>query len=239
MLDLIRKDLVIGAVFMPAVFVAIAFLSYIALWVMMDDFGGILLGFFTLLAIGLCTASSFLFIAIDHADKAELLYASLPIRKVAVVTARYVTSIMMLLLNFAIIKGVIHSAGYFSGGVDPDFALLGGWRWAVGIFCLMILILGYYLPFIFLFGAGRGARAALIVQVALLFAPPFFRFLLRLFEGVIVFDWGYFVELFRILMQWIAGLSKLEAILLLVLFMLGSMIISWALSVVFYKKLDL
>lgn len=238
MFDLVRKDLIIGAIFLPVIALFITFITYTALWAMMDDFGGIILGLFTLIVLILCVASSFLFIGIDNANKADMIYASLPIKKLTIVAARYFSSIMMVIVSIAFVESAILAARTFSGGFDPDFNLLCDWRWITGMLSMMVLIICYYLPFVFIFGAGKGAMAAFIIQITLTVAVPVFKFIVKALAGIIAFDLEYFARIFRALLHWLSSLHNLQSCLMLAAFVVSIVMISCTLSVLFYKRMD-
>lgn len=62
MFNLIEKDFIAGWMFLIGVVLIIPFISMIAMWAMMDDFGGVIIGVFTFIVMALCIASSFTFL---------------------------------------------------------------------------------------------------------------------------------------------------------------------------------
>ena len=95
MLNLIRKDFIACWMFLIGVVILIPFITLIAMWAMMDDFGGVIIGVLTFVVMILCIASSFIFMGVDSAFQAEMIYASLPIKRSKIVLASYLSSFML------------------------------------------------------------------------------------------------------------------------------------------------
>lgn len=60
-----KKDFMVCWMFIIGILLIIPFLTTIALLAMIEDFGGVVIPVFTLIIVGLCIASSFIFIGIS------------------------------------------------------------------------------------------------------------------------------------------------------------------------------
>jgi len=65
MFDLVKKDFIIGGIFLAVIAAVIPFLTMMSVVTMIDTFGGLVLGFFIPMIIVICVGSSFIFIGID------------------------------------------------------------------------------------------------------------------------------------------------------------------------------
>jgi hypothetical protein len=239
MLNLIRKDFIAGWMFLIGVVFIIPFITLITMWAMMDDFGGVIIGVFTFIVMVLCIASSFIFLGVDNAYKAEMIYASLPIKRSRIVFARYLSSFILTIGSFSLAVLSCLSMVYIFNETDPAFNIILTFRGIISMLSLLFMVLSFIFPFIFKFGPGKGVTAALITQISLMIAIPVIKFVLKALQGILVFDFAMFNRMLHTAIKWIIGLTAFQAYVLI--FGIVSLIIfaSIGLSVRFYKGMDL
>ena len=242
MLDLIKKDFIACWIFLLGVAIFIPFITTMAIWAMMDDFGGLIIGVFTFITIALCIASSFIFIGIDTASNADMIYASLPIKRSTIVYARYFSSMLQVIVSFALIILTCLSSIYIFNKTDPAFELLLSLRGITSMITFLLLILSFILPFVFKFAFGKGISAALITQICFVISVPVFKFLIKALNGIWEFDIAFFSKLLDDILKWIISLPRVLGVYAyLLIFTIVSMMIfiSIILSVRFYNRRDL
>lgn len=239
MLNLIKKDFLAGWVFLPGIIVIIPFLTAMQIWAMMDDFGGIVVGFFTFITMFLCIFSSFAFVIMDTTSNMEMMYPSLPISRHVIVLARYASSFMLLAISLSLVVLTMIFAVYLFNKNDPAFEILLSMRGIITMAVFLLFILSFILPFIFKFGSGRGVIAALITQLVIVFIMPLGEFILEALKGIITFDLAWIQRFLKSLLEWIISLPAFSAYLLLFTVIFTVILLSITLSVRFYNKLDL
>jgi hypothetical protein len=239
MLNLIRKDFIAGWMFLIGVVLIIPFISMIAMWAMMDDFGGVIIGVFTFIVIILCIASSFIFLGVDTTYKAEMIYASLPIKRSKIVLAHYLSSFMLTTGSFSLAVLSCFSMVYIFNHIDPAFDIILSLRGIIAMLSFLFMILSFIFPFIFKFGAGKGIMAALITQISLMIAVPVIKFVLKALQGILAFDFAFFNRMLHSAIKWLVGLTTFHAYVLIFGIVSFVILVSIGLSVRFYKKMDL
>lgn len=239
MFNLIKKDFIAGWMFLIGVVLIIPFISMIALWAMMDDFGGVIIGVFTFIVMAVCIASSFIFLAVDTTYKAEMIYASLPIKRSRIVLARYLSSFMLMTGSFSLVVLSCLSMVYIFGHTDPAFKIILSFRGIIAMLSFLFMILCFIFPFIFKFGAGKGVTAALIVQVSLMIAVPVIKFVLKALQGILAFDFAFFNRMLQTTIQWMIGLTRFQAYALIFGVVAMVILVSIGLSVRFYNRRDI
>jgi len=239
MFNLIKKDFIAGWMFLIGVVLIIPFISMIAMWAMMDDFGGVIIGVFTFIVMALCIASSFIFLGVDTTYKAEMIYASLPIKRSKIVLARYLSSFMLTAGSFNLAVLSCLSMVYIFGHTDSAFDIMLSFRGIIAMLSFLFMILSFIFPFIFKFGAGKGVTAALIAQVSLMIAVPVIKFVLKALQGILAFDFAFFNRMLQTAIKWMLGLSRFEAYALIFGIVALVILISIALSVRFYNRRDI
>lgn len=239
MFNLIKKDFIAGWMFLIGVVLIIPFISMIAMWAMMDDFGGVIIGVFTFIVMALCIASSFIFLGVDTTYKAEMIYASLPIRRSTIVLARYLSSFMLTTGSFSLAVLSCLSMVYIFDHTDPVFKIILSFRGIIAMLSFLFMILSFIFPFIFKFGAGKGVTSALIAQVSLMIAVPVIKFVLKALQGILAFDFAFFNRMLQAAIKWLLGLTAFQAYALLFGIVTLVILVSIGLSVKFYKRMDL
>ncbi len=239
MLNLIRKDSIAGWMFLIGVIIIIPFITLIAMWAMMDDFGGVIISVFTFIVMALCIASSFIFLGVDNAYKADMIYASLPIRRSSIVLARYLSSFILTTGSFNLAVLSCLSMVYIFNETDPAFNIILSFRGIITMISFLFMILSFIFPFIFKFGIGKGVTAALISQISLMITVPMIKFAIKALQGILSFDFAFFNRMLHTAIRWIIGLTAFQAYLLI--FGIVSLVIlaSIGLSVRFYNRMDL
>ena len=239
MFNLIKKDFIAGWIFLIGVVLIIPFISMIAMWAMMDDFGGVIIGVFTFLVMVLCIASSFIFLGIDNVYKAEMIYASLPIKRAKIVIARYLSSFILTTGSYSLAVLSCFSMVYIFNETDPAFNIILSFRGIIAMLSFLFMILSFIFPFIFKFGPGKGITAALITQISLMIAVPVIKFVLKALQGILLFDLAFFNRMLHSVIKWIVGLTAFQAYLLIFGIVTFIIIVSMGLSVRFYNSMDL
>jgi len=209
------------------------------MWAMMDDFGGVIIGVFTFIVMILCIASSFIFLGVDNAYKAEMIYASLPIKRSTIVLARYLSSFILTTGSFSLAVLSCLSMVYIFDHTDPAFNIILSFRGIISMISFLFMILSFIFPFIFKFGAGKGITAALIMQISLMIAVPVIKFVLKALQGILAFDFAFFNRMLHGAIKWIVGLTAFQAYLLIFGIVTFVILVSIGLSVRFYNKMDL
>lgn len=239
MFDLVKKDFIIGRIFLAVIVLVIPFITVMSLLTMIDKFGGLVLGFFIPMIIVLCIGSSFIFIGIDAAYNADSIYSSLPVKKSKIVCARYFTSSIMVILSFALIVLTSLASLHLFHKTDPLLMLLFSIRGMTGTVLFMLMFLMYYLPFIFKFGSSKGMSVALITQICIILIVPIGKFALRAVQGILAFDLAFFSGLFDAIRKWVMGMRANETYLFILTLLVVSTFISIGLSARFYKNKDI
>lgn len=239
MFNLIKKDFIAGWMFLIGVVLIIPFITLIAMWAMMDDFGGVIIGVFTFLVMVLCIASSFIFLGVDNVYKAEMIYASLPIKRSRIVVARYLSSFMLTTGSFSLVVLSCFSMVYIFNETDPAFNIILSFRGIIAMISFLFMILSFIFPLIFKFGPGRGVIAALITQISLMIAVPAIKFVLKALQGILAFDFAFFNRMLHSVIKWIVGLTAFQAYLVIFGIVTLVILVSMGLSVRFYKRMDL
>lgn len=238
MFDLIKKNFMIGWLFLIGIVLLIPFISSIAIWAMLDDFGGLIVGIFTLLTIGICIGSAFLFIGIDSAHNAEKIFVSLPIERSKIIISHYFSSFLMIIFSLSIVIFSCLSSIYIFDKPDPAFDILLSTRGIIGMVVFLFFILCFMLPFVFKFGSGKGMMVALFTQIGIALIWPILKFLFTAISGVFSFDLDFFNRLLQSTITWLLSLSVLKAYFLLFFIVVLVISLSISLSILFYKQRD-
>ena len=239
MIQLIKKDFIVGWMLLIGVILIIPFITLIAMWAMMDDFGGVIIGVFTFIVMILCIASSFIFMGVDSAFQAEMIYASLPIKRSKIVLARYLSSFMLTTGSFGLAVLSCFSMVYIFNETDPAFKIILSFRGIIAMLSFLFMILSFIFPFIFKFGPGKGVTAALITQISLMIAFPLAKFVLKALQGIFAFDFAFFNRMLHSAIKWIVGLSAFQAYLMIFGIVSLVILVSIGLSIRFYNRMDL
>lgn len=239
MFNLIKKDFIAGWMFLMGVVLIIPFITHIAMWAMMDDFGGVIIAVLTFIVMILCVASSFIFLGVDSAFNTEMIYASLPIKRSKIVLSRYTSSFMVTVGSFGLALLSCFSMVYIFNATDPAFQIILSFRGIVGMISILFISLSFIFPFIFKFGPGKGLTAAVIAQIILMVAVPVIRFALNALQGILDFDFAFFNRLLHSAITWIIGLTATQAYLLFIGIIGAVILTSIGLSVRFYNRMDL
>jgi hypothetical protein len=239
MLNLIKKDLFAGYLFLFGIVILAPFITWMEIWAMIDDFGGLILGIFTLITMILCIASAFIFMAVDASPNTDAIYASLPVKRSTIVAARYVTSYTMMFSCFFIIILMCLGSVYLFNKTDQAFNVLLSLRGIASMSLFLIFILSFILPFVFTFGAGKGFKVALILQIALITLIPVIKFIFNVLNGFFEFDIAFFSRFLKETLIWIIALPASQAYILIILLIIIVITISLTLSIRFYNRRDL
>jgi hypothetical protein len=239
MFDLVKKDFIIAGIFLGVIAVVIPFLTMMAVLTMIDEFGGLVLGFFIPMIIVFCIGSSFIFLGIDESYKADTIYASLPVKLWKIVVARYFTSFIMIISSFALMALTSLVSLHLFQKTDPLLMLFFSIRGMMSTTLFLLLILTFYLPFLFKFGSSKGISAALLTQICLVLIIPTGKFVFKAVLGIFAFDLSFFSGLFGAIRDWVMGLRPDETYVLIFMLLVFATLVSMGLSVRFYKKRDL
>jgi len=239
MYRLIKKDFIASWMFIGIATLLIPFLTSISLWAMMDDFGGIALGFITFLTVAMCFLTSLIFILVDTTAKTDTTYAGFPIERAEIVLARYASSFMLTIYSLSLVVFTIWVLSAISNESDKAFAILLSIRGVIGIFVFLILIISFSYPFIFKFGTSKGTVIYLSVMMFIGLLEPLISFLNKALSGIIVIDLSVFKTAFESTIKFVRLLPTTEIYLLLFSLLLVTVFTSILLSIRFYSKRDL
>jgi hypothetical protein len=103
----------------------------------------------------------------------------------------------------------------------------------------LLVILAFMFPFTFKFGPGKGAIAALIVQIGVVLLVPLFGFIKNALSDVWNFDILFFYKLLLEILIWIAALPAIYAYLFTFSIVFMFTMVSIVLSVRCYNRRDL
>jgi len=239
MRDLIKKDLLTSYIYLLIVPFVIPFLTMMAIWAMLDDFGGLVVGFFTFLAMGLCIASSLLVFGIDASQGAEVIYVSLPVKRSTIVYARYCFTYLISISAFFIVLLTCLAAVHVFRLWDPAFDLLLSVRGVWSMVYSLLLVLSFLLPFIFKFGPDKGLIVFLFTGVGMGILIIIFDSVFVALDGTVVLDIGLFHTMFDTLLRQIKSLKSTAVYSSMLLALIVIIGISSLLSVHFYRQRDL
>ncbi|MBN1999999.1 ABC-2 transporter permease [candidate division KSB1 bacterium] len=229
MLNLIKKDWEIGAIYLPVIIVLIPFVCLMVIWTMMDNLG-FHMGIFIVLATVLILVSSFLFVGINSASQSDALFVSLPVPRYKIVIARYTSTLMLLAgVWLLVIMTCFAAVNVFAKSPEEMIFLLKPAGLA-GLFLLPFLIIAVILPFFFRFDPGKGFIAFISFQIAFMLLVDILRYLQSVLKGSLHFDLFYLLSFIRDVLNWVLGLPAIImyafAILVPALFMFTSMVVS-------------
>lgn len=239
MLRLIKKDFIAGWMFLIGVVLIIPFITTIAIFAMLDDFGGLILGVFTFIVVMLCSASAFIFLGVDSTFNTDMIYASLPIKRYIIVLARYGSAFFLTSGSYGLALISCYVAVNFFGQYDPAFEIILSWRGILSLLIFLFLILAFIFPFIFRFGPGKGIAAAIVTQIGLTLLVPVTKFILNALKGIFHFDLAFFSRIFQNGIRWLMQLEKYQVYLLLMGIFATILLISVCLSIRFFNRKDL
>ena len=241
MLKLIKKDFLVGGLVLIGTSIIIPFLTFISLMAMMDDFGGIVLGFFTFLILFICTTASLLFIFVDSTSNTEMTFASLPIERKIIVAAKYYSSLILTILNFGLVVITVWFVSSFSADPESDkaFQVLLSLPGIISMLMLLLTIQIFIFPFIFKFGSGKGVQTALIAIILLTMMDTIVRFIANGIIGYFKVDFSFIIDLFNSSILFINQLSSIELYSFLLAVFLIIISVSLLLSQKFYSLRDL
>ena len=239
MFNLVKKDLKIGWIFLLVMTAVIPLMTLMSLVTMSEEFGGLVLGFFIPMIIILTMVSALIFIGIDEVYCADILYASLPLKRSKIVCARYFSSFLMTLLSLGLIVLTSLAVVHVMQKTDPLLKLFMNFRGIFATFLFLGLILIFILPFIFRFGTTKGLLAAISAQIGLFFIIQFFKFILKALRGIFSFDLAFLKGFFNSIGRWVTGLETDETYLLMFIGLIILILLSLGLSTRFFKNKDL
>ncbi len=237
--NLIKKDFISNWQLVAVMFFYVPFLISIALWAMMDDFGGVAIWFITLLALVLCIASSLIFVLAGEHKKADIFYTSLPIGRVVIVFAKYISSFMMLLISYTLAVFSVWFVSAVSKQSDMSFGTLLDLEGIFTMFIFISIFLNYLLPYLIGFGVSKGFMISFFVTIALAFIKPILTFLESLSSGIVIIDLSSLAELFRSLILYIKDLPEHYRYFTLAGMLIFSSSISLLISIKLFSKRDL
>ncbi|MFC1556056.1 ABC-2 transporter permease, partial [candidate division KSB1 bacterium] len=203
MLDLIKKDFIAGALFFPAIVTFIPFLTTLMIFAMIDDFGGVIVGIFFFVVIALCMISSFLFIMIDSTQNADMVFASLPVRRSEIVLARYISSSLMSLFSYSVVLFTCFFAVHVFHQTDPFLDIILSFRGIAGVITYLLFMLAFMLPFILTFGVGKGMIVSISTVIGLQYCIPFIKSVLKAVSGSVEFDLSFINEAIKQAFIWL------------------------------------
>lgn len=236
---LIKKDFISASLFITGMSLAIPFITILTIWTMVDHFGGIIIGVFTLIVVAESIFPSLMFILIDSTTGTDKTFASLPIKRKTIVLSRYTGSIIVLTYNFLLVILTCLAAIYFFDVRDSILVKLVSLNGIYIMFFFLIFITSFVLPFIFKSGAGGGLIKATIALIILLSLFPAGDFVINQFKDYLSIDPEFLIKLAEDILFWIkdqpAYFIKLGSVWSLLLIL----IVSYLLSVNFYNKMDI
>lgn len=239
MIRLIKKDIIACWPFLVIATLVIPFLTWLMLWAMMDDFGGVALGAITLLTVFACTITSIIPFLVDTTTGIETTFVGFPIERSAIVLARYISAYLLNTYALLLIVVTIWLLNILFNPSDSAFEILLSIRGIIGIYVFLTFLLSFFLPYILKFGASKGSVYYLATMMILSFLDPFYTMLNNLTSGLFVIDLSIFTRVFEASMRFIRFLPTSEVYLLLISVVLVVVSSSIYLSIKFYSKRDL
>ncbi|MFC1726593.1 ABC-2 transporter permease [candidate division KSB1 bacterium] len=239
MFSLIKKDFIAGKIFLLGVLIIIPLVTAMAIGAMADEFRGLLIGVFSVLTFTLCIAYSFVYIGIDTANNADMIYAGLPVKKSTIVYARYFTSMFQASANLGLVYLTCFITISILNKSDPIFDTLLNVRTIISMNIFLLLILSIILPFVFKSGIGSGLTAALVTLICIILCGPALKFVYHAINGIWDFDIAYFNRLVNNFLRWIIGLQAVYVYLIIFSSVFIIIFASMRLSVRLYKRRDL
>lgn len=239
MLDLIKKDISASRYFIIGMLIVVPFVVAIGVSAMVSDFGGVFIGIFMVMGIGLSLAASFIFMGTDAGSQADQLLVSLPIRRRTIVLARYISSFMMAVGCYLLIVLTCFILVFYFNLSDPIITLMLSFSGITGVIFMLFFILAFILPFVFKFGPGGGAAKALFVYVGFLMLLQVVKFLFDLAGGHIAFDFGFIFNLLNSIVERMIELRAITGYLIVIAFFGMIVSVSIKLSIWFYQNRDL
>ena len=239
MFRLIKKDLVSGFIFLLIFPIAIPLMTVMAIWMMLDDFGGLIVAVITFITMGLCIAPALLFFALDSARGVEAVFASLPVKRSTIVCARYCSVYLITVSAFFVVLLTCFAAVYLFGAADPAFGLLLSVRGVWSMIFSLLLVLSFIQPFIFRYGFEKGSIAVLFTLVGMAVTVLVIDSVLKALNGIVEFDPGFFNSMIMAALTGIKSLKSTPAYLAMIAALVVLTGFSSALSVRFYRLRDL
>ena len=216
MIELVKKDFLIGRYYFVGLFFLITFVTSMGLVTMIEYLGGIMPGVLVLLTLILCLISSLLFINIDSSCRADELFLSLPIKRQVIVYSRYLTSFIMVFFCLLLIYITCLVFVYIFRVEDQHFDLILNYRGIVAIFFFISMILFTVFPLLFKYGAGKGGGIGFYCIAFILILPALSKLIMKALKGVFSFDFSFFSEWAKNMISWLNNLHLLVLYLLLI-----------------------
>jgi len=239
MYKILYKDWLIGRGLLMGIFLLMPFLVSMALWVMLDDFGGIQIAPLSGIVSVLAIFFSFMLIMIDTSFQSENILISLPIERYKIVQARYISTFILVGFNLILAYLTIQMHYWLLGVQDPALPILLSFKGLLLFYSGLILMLAFIFPFMFKMGSGKGVIVALTIQVVLPLLKPIFGFLLGAFQGVFIFDVTDLIRILDVTIHWVREQSFLSIIILFSSAVILFTLFSLSLSIRFYSKRDI
>jgi len=241
MLNLIKKDFTAGKIYLGGITLGIPFLTSIALLAMMDDFGGIVYGFLTILTLLLCTFGSLIFLLIDSSFETDSIFASLPIKRDSIILARYFSSFLLTIfyLGIVVITLWVVSSLSLAKEYESTFERLLSFRGIQIVFVLLLFIQAFIFPFIFKFGSNKGLLKSLTTIIILVGIDPLFNFINNVVFQNHEFEFSFIIKPLIEILLYLKSLSIAEIYFILFLVFVTVEFSSIQLSQRFYLKRDL
>jgi hypothetical protein len=236
---LIKKDFIATGLYLIGATFAIPFLTMIAILTMVDHFGGLVVGAFTMIVIIESIYPALLFILVDSSSGADKIFASMPVKRSTIVLSRYSESIIQLIYNFTLVILTCLSAIYIFQVRDEMLTKMITFNGIFAIFLFLIFILTIIFPFMFKSGVGGGLLKATISLVILFILLPAADYVLYLLQDYITFDPDFFLLLADKFITWLKTQPAYIINLLPIVTVLITLSLSILLSIRFYNKLDI
>jgi len=182
MFMLVKKDFIVSYSFL--LFAIVTWVMYAMMAFLYD----MMVPLAMLFAIGL----PFTFVLVDTIFKADVHYASLPLKRSGIVYARYFSSLIMVIiaLVLTVITGIVLQ-NVFSKA-DKGFEIMLNFWGIVGFLSFVFISLSYLLPFIFRFGFARGVGIASSTVIVAALLVTGFKLLIPVIQGDTVFITSFF-----------------------------------------------
>lgn len=236
---LIKKDFISYWQLIAVMAFYVPFLTSIALWAMMDDFGGVAIWFITMLVAAMCIATSFIFIISEEHKNGNVFYSSLPVKRASIVLAKYISSLINLILSFLISVLTVWFVSGVSYQHDNAFDLMLKPEGIIVMFSFISLVLFYLLPYIIGFGPGRGFFISVFVTIIIALFEPFTNFLKSLSSGRIDLNFSFITGFLKSSFHFLKMLPDYQKYSLLIGVLIFAFFISLLISIKLFSKRDL
>lgn len=239
MLNLLYKDWIVGRGALLGIFFLLPFLTSMAIWVMVGDFGGIQLAVFTGIETVLILFLSFSLVIVDAGTQSENMLLSLPLQRSTYVFTRYISTFILVAINLLVAFFTVYFHRILFQLDDPALPIILNTKSLFLFYSGLLIMLAFIFPFMFKMGSGKGVVVAISIQLCIPLFKPFLKFLNNVFHGIYSFDVAELIQLFQSIARWISAQTNAEIIIFSMSILVSIIGISMVLSIFLYNRRDI